>query len=125
MVGDRGQSFVELLILAGLVLGSIGLYMRDWMAAAAPWGFAIPFVFAAGSVLLELRRQGALRAGADQEAVAKRYDLLVMVWSIGCAAAGAATFIFALLAEPAPPPKENIWQPPESAVMFDLNEPSR
>lgn len=119
-VGDRGQSLVELAVLAGLVMGSLGLYIRPWMPNAAPWGFAIPFVFVIGYVILEARRQAELKSGRNEDILAKRYDWAVMAWSFGCAAAGLTAFVFALLAEPAPPPAEDVWRPPEDAVMFDL-----
>src|SRR5690349_12003197 len=60
--GDRGQSVIEFLVLSGLVMGSLGLLLGDWMPAAAPWGFALPFVFVAGFLLIEARRQAALAA---------------------------------------------------------------
>jgi|GEM_PF-1528105 len=60
-VGDRGQGIAEFLVLAGLGVGSLGLFVRDWMAAAAPWGFAVPLVFLAGYVAIEARRQRAFR----------------------------------------------------------------
>ncbi|MES1200843.1 MAG: hypothetical protein ABUS57_05280 [Pseudomonadota bacterium] len=55
--GDRVQGLVEFLVFGGLVSGSAGLLLYPWMGPAAPWGFAIPPVFAAGYVLLERRRQ--------------------------------------------------------------------
>jgi hypothetical protein len=61
-LGDRGQAIVEFLVLGGLVLGSLGLFLRPWMAAVAPWGFALPFVFLIGFCLIEARRQIAVRA---------------------------------------------------------------
>jgi len=60
-LGDRGQGIVEFLVLGGLFLGSLGLFVRDWMPAAAPWGFALPFVFVVGYVLIDARRQIAVR----------------------------------------------------------------
>ncbi len=47
-LGDRGQAIVEFLVLSGLALGSIGLFVREWMVDAAPRGFAIPVVFVLG-----------------------------------------------------------------------------
>jgi hypothetical protein len=58
--GDRGQALTEFLVLSGLVIGSAGLFVRDWMPGAAPWGFALPFVFVAGFLLIEARRQTAV-----------------------------------------------------------------
>jgi hypothetical protein len=60
--GDRGQALTEFLVLSGLVIGSLGLLVRDWMPGAAPWGFALPFVFVAGFLLIEARRQMAVTA---------------------------------------------------------------
>lgn len=59
-MGDRGQAVMEFLVLSGLVAGSLGLLIGDWMPVAAPWGFALPFVFVAGFLLIEARRQAAL-----------------------------------------------------------------
>jgi CHASE2 domain-containing sensor protein len=57
--GDRGQALTEFLVLGGLAIGSVGLFVREWMPAAAPWGFALPFVFVVGALLIEARRQAA------------------------------------------------------------------
>lgn len=62
MFGDRGQGVAEFLVLGGLLVGSLGLFVREWMPAAAPWGFALPFVFIAGYLLIEARRQAAVAA---------------------------------------------------------------
>jgi len=118
--GDRGQAIFEFLILAGLALGSLGLLVRLWMPAAAPWGFAIPFVFAAGFLLIERRRQRARAADPDSEAVRRNYDWAALLWSVGCALAGAAAFVIAWGAEPPPAPEEEIWTPPESSVPVDI-----
>lgn len=61
-LGDRGQAIVEFLVLAGLMLGSLGLLLRPWMAGVTPWGFVLPFVFVIGFVLIEVRRQRSVRA---------------------------------------------------------------
>lgn len=61
-LGNRGQAIVEFLVLAGLMLGSLGLFVRPWMAGVTPWGFALPFVFIAGFFLIEVRRQRAVHA---------------------------------------------------------------
>lgn len=121
-LGDRGQSLVEFLVLGGLMVGSLGLIVRPWMAAAAPWGFALPILFLVGYFLIEYRRQAALaREGADQDRVRSGYDWLVLLWSLGCALAGAAAFVIAWTAEPPPPPDDGSWQPPESAVPVDIS----
>ncbi len=118
--GDRGQSLVEFLVLAGLLIGSVGLFVRAWMPAAAPWGFALPFVFLAGYVLIEARRQAALARGGDVEKTRSGYDWITFLWSFGCALAGAAAFVIAWSAEPPPPPEEDIWTPPEHTVPVDI-----
>ncbi|HRP11083.1 MAG TPA: hypothetical protein PLK37_08625 [Terricaulis sp.] len=119
--GDRGQAIFEFLILAGLALGSLGLLVRLWMPAAAPWGFAIPFVFAAGFLLIERRRQRARAADPESETVRRNYDWAALLWSVGCALAGAAAFVIAWGAEPPPAPEEEIWTPPESSVPVDIS----
>lgn len=117
--GDRGQALVEFLLLGGLALGSLGLFVRPWMAAAAPWGFALPFVFVAGYLLIEARRQAAVARGQPPEAVSAGYDRAVLLWAFACALAGAAAFTLAMAAEP-PPVEEEYWTPPESSVAVDI-----
>lgn len=121
-MGDRGQGMLEFLVLAGLGVGSLGLFVREWMPGAAPWGFALPFVFLIGYLLIDYRRQAALaREGADHERVRSGYDWIVLLWSLGCALAGAAAFVIAWTAEPPPPPQEDVWTPPESTVPVDIS----
>src|SRR5262245_10838673 len=64
-LGDRGQAILEFLVLSGLATGSLGLYLRPWMPAAAPWGFWLPLVFIAGYLLIDARRQSALAQSSD------------------------------------------------------------
>lgn len=121
-LGDRGQALVEFLVLAGLMLGSLGLFVREWMPAAAPWGFALPFVFLAGYVLIEFRRQAAVtRAGAGAESVSRSYDWTALLWSFACALAGAAAFAVAWSAEPPEPAEVEFWTPPENSVPVDIS----
>ncbi|MGE0740321.1 MAG: hypothetical protein AB7O98_03190 [Hyphomonadaceae bacterium] len=151
-LGDRGQGLTEFLVLAGLGVGSLGLFVRDWMPAAAPWGFALPFVFLIGYVLIDVRRQFAMSSARVQlghaaeaaRSVARgersdmpmivdeegrkitdrtesSYDWVVLLWSFGCALAGAAAFVIAWSAEPPAPAEEQIWTPPESSVSVDIS----
>jgi hypothetical protein len=121
-LGDRGQAIAEFLVLGGLMLGSVGLFVRAWMPAAAPWGFALPFIFLVGYVLIDYRRQAALaREGADAAKVGASYDWIALLWSFGCALAGAAAFAIAWSAEPPPAPDENVWTPPETSVPVDIS----
>lgn len=120
-LGDRGQATAEFLVLGGLMIGSLGLFVRTWMPGAAPWGFALPFVFLIGYGLIDYRRQAALaRDGADQARVSTSYDWTALLWSFGCALAGAAAFVIAWSAEPPPAPEEPVWTPPESSVPVDI-----
>ena len=111
MMGDRGQALVEFLVLGGLMLGSVGLFVRPWMLEAAPWGPYLLLLFPLGYLAIELRRQRT----ANAENVAT-YDWTVLLWSFACALAGAAAFVIAWGAEPAPAPEAPTWTPPESAV---------
>lgn len=116
-LGDRGQGVVEFLLLAGLLTGSLGLFVRDWMPAAAPWGFAVPVLFVIGYVLLEARRQSALRMEAvDQVALTRRYDNFVALWCLACALLGAAAFAIAWTAPHANGAPAQDWSPPSSTV---------
>ncbi|MEZ5995770.1 MAG: hypothetical protein R3C25_08440 [Hyphomonadaceae bacterium] len=119
-LGDRGQALAEFVVLAGLVLGSLGLFVRPWMASAAPWGFWLPPVFLAGYFLIDWRRQRALARGGDAGKVTAFHDWASLSWSAGCALAGAAAFVIAFTSEPAPAPVEE-WAPPESAVSVDIS----
>lgn len=110
-LGDRGQALFEFLILAGLMLGSFGLFLRPWMAAAAPWGFAMPVVFVAGYLVIEARRQRAVKPDAG-EAAGGGFDWLALLWALGCAALGAAAFAIAWTSDP--------WAPVENAVTTDI-----
>lgn len=120
-LGDRGQGIVEFLVLGGVLLGSLGLFVRAWMPAAAPWGFGVPLVFVVGFFLIEFRRQASLKAaGAEPANVSQNYDWIVLLWSLGCALAGVAAFIIAWSAAP-PPPQPEFWTPPESSVPVDIS----
>ncbi len=80
-LGDRGQGIAEFLVLGGLLIGSLGLFVREWMPAAAPWGFAIPFVFVIGYLLIDFRRQASLKvADADTAKVSQSYDWITLLW---------------------------------------------
>jgi hypothetical protein len=110
--GDRANAFVEYLLMAGIVLGSLGLFIRPWMAPAAPWGFAIPVVFLAGYVLIEARRQQQVKADPELNS-----DWMALWWTLACALAGAIAFAIAWAAAPAPPTEEDPgWQPPAGSV---------
>jgi len=117
-LGDRGQALTEFLVLGGLAVGSLGLFVRPWMPAAAPWGFWLPAVFIVGFLLIEARRQAAARA-AEPETLSTRYDWIALGWSFGCALLGAAAFVIAWSAAPPAPPED--WSPPNSAVSVDIS----
>jgi hypothetical protein len=118
VLGDRGQALVEFLVLGGLVLGSLGLFARPWMPAAAPWGFWLPLVFLVGYFLIEARRQIALRRSANPESISAGYDWMVLLWSFGCSLAGAAAFVIALSAKPA-----EYWTPPPDTPSVEIMSP--
>jgi hypothetical protein len=117
-MGDRGQGLVEFLVLGGLAMGSLGLFVRDWMPAAAPWGLALPVVFVIGFLLIDARRQATLARAETSERVSQSYDWIVLGWSFGCALAGAAAFVIAFSAQPH---VEEEWAPPQSAVSVDIS----
>ncbi len=80
--GDRAQALTEFLIMGGVVVGSLGLFVRPWMPAAAPWGFALPFVFLVGHLLIEWRRQAAAAsrsAGEGEDESHRRLDCVPVV----------------------------------------------
>lgn len=120
-LGDRAQAFMEFLVMGGVLVGSLGLFVRPWMPAAAPWGFWLPFVFLAGFLLIDARRQREIAAGRPPERVAAAFDWAALLWSFGCALAGAAAFVIAWTAQPPAPPEEEIWSPPENAVSVEIS----
>jgi len=120
-LGDRAQGFFEFLILGGLLIGSLGLILREWMPAAAPWGFAVPFVFLIGYVLIEARRQAAIARGDDAQKTSQSYDWYTLWWSLGCALLGVAAFVIAWTSAPPAPTPEDVWTPPESSVPVDMS----
>jgi hypothetical protein len=125
-VGPLAQGIFDLALLAGVVLGSLGLFMRPWMAAAAPWGFGLPVVALAGHFLLEARRQQSERLGLDPDTVKERGDLFAVLFSLACAAIGFATFAYAYSQQPAPPPAPppqpaEVWTPPENVIDLDIS----
>jgi hypothetical protein len=119
-LGDRGQALASFAVLAGLVLGSLGLFLRPWMIDVSAWGFAVPVVFVVGYLLIEARRQSVLARGAAVEATANNYDWSARLFSLACALAGAAAFVIAFTSEP-PAPQFEEWAPPESAVSVDIS----
>lgn len=127
--GDRGQGLVEFLVMSGLVLGSLGLLLQPWMIDAAPWGLALPPLFVIGYLLIERRRQGAMRAAEaasaeDPEAIETaraQHDWIVFLWAVTCAVLGAAAFVIAYGARPEAPPEVDAWAPPESSVAVDIS----
>jgi hypothetical protein len=119
-LGDRGQAIASFAILAGLMLGSLGLYLRPWMIGVAAWGFAMPVVFVLGYLIFDWRRQAVLATGADPQKTAITYDWYARGFSLACALAGAAAFVIAFTSEP-PPPQIEEWTPPESAVPVDIS----
>ncbi|MBN8606202.1 MAG: hypothetical protein J0L81_04730 [Caulobacterales bacterium] len=120
-LGDRGQALVEFLVLGGLALGSLGLLLRPWMAGVSPWGFAIPVVFVIGFFLIDARRQAQLGQAEDAAKVNGGYDWVALLWSFGCALAGAAAFVIAFTSEPPSTAPEEDWAPPPSAVDIEMD----
>lgn len=114
--GDRGQALVEFLVLGGLLIGSVGLYVRPWMPAAAPWGFALPALFLLGYVAIEVRRQWVLRDSGDSDKIKSAHDWATFLWALACALAGAAAFVLAWSGEPAPDAEPEGWRPPVGAI---------
>jgi hypothetical protein len=119
-LGDRGQAIVEFLVLGGLALGSLGLFLRPWMPAVAPWGFALPVVFIVGFFLIEARRQASIARGQDVAKTNASYDWFALLWSFGCALAGAAAFVIAFTSTPPAAPEED-WVPPRDAVVIEMD----
>ena len=149
-LGDRGQALTEFLVLGGLAVGSLGLFVRPWMPAAAPWGFWLPLVFIVGFLLIEARRQAAIKvasvthaqAAEAAQAVARgeHTDMPMVVDENGRTIVERVTagydwialgwsFGCALLGaaafviawSAAPPAPPEDWSPPNSAVSVDIS----
>lgn len=119
-LGDRGQALASFAVLAGLMLGSLGLFLRPWMIGVSAWGFVVPVVFVVGYLLIDWRRQATLSGGGDADAAANTYDWTARLFSLACALAGAAAFVIALSSEP-PAPRVEEWTPPENSVSVDIS----
>ena len=117
--GDRGQALVEFLVLGGLMIGSLGLFLREGMIRTAPWGFALPLVFVIGFFIIDARRQAEFKTGADEAKTSSRYDWIALLWSFGCALLGVAAFVLAWTAQPNVAPHDD-WQPPRESVNVDI-----
>ncbi len=125
-LGDWGEGLSGFVLLGGMVVGSLGLFARPWMLGIAPWGLAMPFVWAAGYGLIDWRRQAALARAqtsvhevgnldAANEQISRTYDWLALLWGLACAIAGVAAFMMSWT-EPEPPP----WEPPAGTVSVDI-----
>jgi len=120
-LGDRGQGLFELFVIGGLLLGSAGLFLYPWMIGAAAWGFAIPPLFLGLYLVLDARRQKALAAAADPDAVRKRADLAALGATLACVLAGYGAFALGIMSDPRPRPEAPGWQPPPDAVDVQLH----
>lgn len=133
--GDRGQALMEFLVLGGLLLGSLGLFVRDGMIDKAPWGFAVPLVFLIGFLVIDARRQAQQAqqaqqtqetqetqnsAETEQAKTSGRHDWIVVLWSFGCALLGAGAFMLAWTNQTRAPAQQE-WQPPREAVDVDIS----
>jgi hypothetical protein len=86
--------------------------------ADAPWGPVLPLALIAAYILLERRRQAALAAGGESEAVNAAYGARANWLFVVFALAGAATFAWALLK---PPPESFVPEEPPVSGTFDVN----
>lgn len=127
-----------MVILGCMVAGSLGLLLAPYMLAAAPWGLAIPLVFAGGYAWLDYHRQRAVAAVADEtpvpddegrpylpalRRVTGAFDAMAAALALICAVAGAGAFTIGYRAAPqppAPPAMEDNWTPPENALETDV-----
>ncbi len=101
---------IEFAILAGFVLGIAAIFLGRWYGILPLAGFAV------GSFLLERRRQGALAAGQDEEALRIRYDRLTLAMTAAMAIIGIWVFVGAMRVKEA----EGWTPPPPHTVDLDL-----
>lgn len=128
-LGDRGQSLFEMALLAGFLLGSIGLFLQPWMFRVAPWGLAALPIFLVGYVLLDVRRQADLAANGASKPLRKRHRRNALLLALATASMGAAAFTLGMMASPpvAPGPPlltDPQWIPPPDAIDTDIGNPS-
>jgi hypothetical protein len=86
--GDRGSSVAEFLFIGGISLGLFAAVFGEWR------GLAPLLALISGYVLLDVTRQRALSAGADETQTRKRQDRLVFALFAAMAVMGAAIFFF-------------------------------
>ena len=121
-LGDRGQALASFCVLGGLGSRLARAFLRAWMPAAAPWGFAVPFVFVIGYLLIDWRRQAALARGGDAAKACARPTIgsrLLLV--VRVRARGRCRVRDRLERRTAAPPQDEEWTPPESSVSVDIS----
>lgn len=105
-LNESRASLIEFGLLACLMLGSVGLLVPERGFEAAPWGVAIPFLYAAAMIVVELIRQNALARGGEAQKMRRGYGRVTGLIGLVAAAAGMATFIHAIIhGQPIPPPE--------------------
>jgi hypothetical protein len=109
---------IEFAVVGGLVLAVMAPLVARNGFADAPWGPALPLALIVAYLLFERRRQQALSAGGEPEAVIVAYDARANWLFVAFALAGAATFAWALLK---PPPETFVPEEPPATGTFDVN----
>ncbi len=109
---------IEFAVLGGLVLAVMAPAVGRNGLADAPWGPVLPLALILAYLLFERRRQQALSAGGEPEAVRASYDRRANWLFVAFALAGAATFAWALLK---PVPETFVPEAPPETGTFDVN----
>ena len=107
--GDRTASLVEFLVFGGFVMGGLATLLGE-RRGMGPLAALI-----VGYVLLDVSRQRALAAGADEAATRRRQDRLAFALVAALSAMGAAFCVYATLKQ------DSSAIPPQPGQKFDVD----
>ena len=108
--GDRGGTLLEFALFSGVVAGAFAAVLGEWR------GLGPLIAVVAGYLLLDISRQRALAAGADETQVRRRHDRLVFALVAAMAALGAGFLVLAMR----PPPHHFTHPPPGVPLNVDI-----
>lgn len=121
-LNESRASLIEFGLLTCLLLGSLGLVVPERGFAVAPWGVAIPFVYLAAMLVVEVLRQRAVKAPEDVLRMRRGYGRITGAIGFLSAAAGLATFIHAVTwGQSLPPPEVPVPEDLKRALDVTIN----
>jgi hypothetical protein len=117
-IGDRTASFLEFVLLGGVVMGAFAYLIAPPWAAAARWGIVAPIGLIVGLILLDVLRQQAVRARPEDSAP-RAFDLSALALAVVAALGGAAAFIH-LSSVPDPRDAPPAYEPPPKSTETEI-----